>query len=695
MRSAPASPVAGTVLLVALAPAAALLLFAFVVGNLDGAAGAVETVAVHAALLLAAVLAATAVASPASAAPTLDPLRLGFRGRWLPAALVFLAAASCWASPVERAGWPLVALLPAWLLLPAGVARLWNGAAARRWGPRGVAVAVVAASAWSLVGRFALGDARAAAPLGHHNLLAVWLLALLPLALLPLREEGVPRLLAAAAGALGLAALTATGSLSAVAGVLAMALCTAVAALLFGRRRQRRVSARVAVAGIAAAVVLLLLVAVPRVGSLLAGHDPSLAARRTYWAAALRGAAERPALGWGPGSVAWTVGEHLRPVPGVNPPGEVVGDLHSLPLELLYEVGGSGLLLGFAVLALFVWRRLAAAPGAADRALAAAGLLGLAGVVAACLTVAPLGVPAVALAVAVAAGAALAGEGGGDGTAARRRGPALAVLLYAALAALLLLRPDAAHLRYDRSRGAGAAVAVELAAAVRLDPGFPLYRAHLARLSAGATGGEDGGARVRADGAAAEALVAAEAAPGVAALWLSAGDLALAAGEPWAPLVLERACRLDPLSAAAPFLLAVADPDGPGAAEAAARALLAEPRLAAATFFEGREELLTEAVALAAAWPGVAPGWGQALSRAVHSWDPAVAGDVAELRFASDRSPRTALSLYAFGRRPRPLDLAAVPLRRELARQVDLPAATTLAATAPDALGERGCRSRP
>jgi len=551
---------------------------------------------------------------------------------------------------------------------------------------------VAAAAAWALVGRYALGDARAAAPLGHHNLLAVWLLVLLPVALLPLRERGGPRLLAAAAGVLGLAALAASGSLSAVLGALAMALCAVLAALLSARRRA---TGAVAAAALAAAV-LLLLVAVPRAGSLLAGTDSSLAARRTYWAAALDGAGERPALGWGPGSVAWTLGEWLRPVPGVNPPGEVVGDLHSLPLQLLYELGASGLVLSLAVLALFVWRRLAAAPGAEDRALTAAGLLGLAGAAAACLSVAPLGVPAVALAVAVAAGAALAGEGTGAADAApRRRGAAAAVVLYAALAAALLLRLDAAHLRYDRSRGAGASALGELTSAVRLDPAFPLYRAHLARLAAAAARRDDGGARAAAAAAAGEALAAAEAAPGVAALWLSAGDLALSAGEDWAPLALQRACRLDPLSAAAPFLLAVADPAAPGAAVAAARALAAEPRLAAATFFEGREELLGEAVALAAAWPGLAPGWGAELSRAVHGWDPAVAGDVVELRFASDRSPRTALSLFAFGRRPRPLDLAAVPLRRELARQVDLPAATTLRATAPDALGERGCGAQP
>jgi ATP-binding cassette subfamily F protein uup len=66
--------------------------------------------------------------------------------------------------------------------------------------------------------------------------------------------------------------------------------------------------------------------------------------------------------------VAWTVAEWLRPVPGLNPPYEVVGDLHSLPLEVLYELGGLGFALAAAVVLLFAWRRLVARPGAEDPA---------------------------------------------------------------------------------------------------------------------------------------------------------------------------------------------------------------------------------------------------------------------------------------------------------------------------------------
>jgi len=34
----------------------------------------------------------------------------------------------------------------------------------------------------------------------------------------------------------------------------------------------------------------------------------------------------------------------LQPVPGVNPWGEAVGELHSLPVQIGYETGATGLL---------------------------------------------------------------------------------------------------------------------------------------------------------------------------------------------------------------------------------------------------------------------------------------------------------------------------------------------------------------
>src|SRR5918992_786810 len=56
-------------------------------------------------------------------APWRDPLRLGRAGRLLPPALWIAVAASAFASPVSRAGWVSVLLLPTFLALPGLVER--------------------------------------------------------------------------------------------------------------------------------------------------------------------------------------------------------------------------------------------------------------------------------------------------------------------------------------------------------------------------------------------------------------------------------------------------------------------------------------------------------------------------------------------------------------------------------------------
>ena len=163
------------------APALLLLLFAAWSGSFASGAGAAAAAGGHCALLLAALAAGGAWR---------DPLRLGSAGRLLPAALWITLAASAWASPTPRAGRVAVALLPAFLLLPAAVERWWRDAAARRRGLRAVSAVVGAVAGWSLL-HLALSRApRAAMPLGHHNLLAGWLVAVLPLAVLPWRDGG-------------------------------------------------------------------------------------------------------------------------------------------------------------------------------------------------------------------------------------------------------------------------------------------------------------------------------------------------------------------------------------------------------------------------------------------------------------------------------------------------------------------------
>ena len=140
-----------------------------------------------------------------------------------------------------------------------------------------------------------------------------------------------------------------------------------------------------------------------RIGS---GRDPSAAARAVYLRAGWEGWRERPWLGWGPGSAAWTAAWFLVPRPGLNPWGEAVGELHSLPVELAYETGALGLAAAAAVAALFVARRWRERHAACDPDLLAAGCLGLAGGGVAWLSTAALG-----------GGGFADGDGGGGGAA--------------------------------------------------------------------------------------------------------------------------------------------------------------------------------------------------------------------------------------------------------------------------------------
>jgi hypothetical protein len=673
--------------LVGLAPAAALLAVSVVLGTfpdladlvavlgvpLPGGASAVGAIGLHALLLVAALHGAPA---------WVQPLGLGRRGRFLHVALWVTVLASSWASVVPRAGRTVAILMPAWILLPAAVARCWRSAPARRLGTTAVAWAVAAVGALALADLWRAGAPRAAMPLGHHNLLALWLLALLPVALVAGRGTAAGRAGAVAATVLGGGALLTSGSLAGGLGLVAVLLAAAARRALAGDREERR-RRRAAALGLAAAAVALLVAVGPRLADVALGRDPSTAARLGYARAALDGLRARPILGWGPGSVPWTVSEWLRPVPGVNPPHELVGDVHSLPLQVLYELGATGGLFAAAVVLLFPWRRLVALPVAADPALVRGGLLGLLGAGVALLAAAPVAVPAVPWALALAAGAALAGEGPGRWPLEERRSlRELPAWAYAAVAAFLLWPQDAAHLAYDRSLAAGGGARGALARAVRLDPEFPLYRAHLA-ASRPASG----------PGAAEEAVRAAEGAWGVAGLWLLAGSAALEAGEPWAAIALERACRLDPLGATAPFLLAASDPGAAEAPERAARALAAEPRLAAATLFARRPELLAAALAELSRWDGIDPAWRRAMADAVAGLGPAGRGGTAELRVAVDRRGSESLALHLFRRGPRPLGLGPVAVDSSRAAALTLPPATALPGTSPGAFSERGCRS--
>src|SRR6185312_8686118 len=318
----------------------------------------------------------------------------------------------------------------AFLALPAAMARCWRLEADRRWGLRALALVVAGIALWSLIDWWFLGSPRPAMPLGHHNLLAAWLVILLPLSVLPARETGPWRLAGLAAGSFALLAILASRSL---AGFAALALVAVAGFAGRSGERQRRWWAI-----LLALALLVSFIQLPRLLRIASGQDSSTRARSAYVAAGWQGFAARPILGWGPGSAAWTAAAFFDPVPGVNPRGEAVGELHSLPVQLAYELGLTGLLLSFALPVLFFLRRMGERQEGRDPALLAAGLLGLmAGAVAA------LGSGALAV---VAAGAALAGSGRGK---ARPESP-WPVWGYAVLVLLALFPLERAHCHYDR-----------------------------------------------------------------------------------------------------------------------------------------------------------------------------------------------------------------------------------------------------
>ncbi|HXO43182.1 MAG TPA: hypothetical protein VN999_17160 [Thermoanaerobaculia bacterium] len=708
---------------VGLVPALLAALYAGWCGNLLGGVTAAGSTTALAALLL---------TLGAFAGPWRDPLRLGRTWRLAPLGLWLAAAVSAWLSPVPRAGLVAVVLLPAYLSLSGAFARCWESEAARRVGARGMAAAVALLAGWALIAELRGGESTAAAaaamaagpqgaapalggtlaPLGHHTLLATWLATLLPVALLPLREKSGWRWLGAGAGVLGVAGMLVGRSLAGGAAVACEALIAAV--WLAGRSRgaagpstdrggrdgpggdgaggrglRRRLAVALALLGLALAASQL-----PRLARIAARRDASALARAVYIEAGWQGWRERPWLGWGPGSAPWTAAWFLAPRPGLNPWGEAVGELHTLPVHLAYETGALGLLCLLATAGAFLGRRWAERRTAADPGLLAAGCLSFAGAGIAWLGTAAVAVSALPLALAAAAGAALAG--GAAGTPAARTGPRPApawlngpACVYALVAGAALLAPQLARWHYDRAvaasqSGRHPAALSELAAAVRLDPAFPLYRLRLALL-------RDGGAGE--SGAAALAWRAARDGQGIGLAWLAAGILGRAEGEVWAPAALEQACALDPLSPFPPFYLMASAPDAAAAPRLGARALLAEPRLMAATFWEGREPLFRRVVEEVRRWPGVDAGWKLALLAAAPS-PSSRRGTVARQELIIDGGGFTqATSLHLFRRLPWLARWPLLRLRTSVVDRLVLPPATALRSTDGAPFQSRRCGS--
>lgn len=634
----------------AVVPAGLLLLFAAGCGTFAGAASAAGALVAHLALVAVALVAGGAWR---------DPLRLGRTGQILLVALALVAVLSWYQSPLPRAGRTALVLAPVAFLIPGLVELCWSSPARRRVGLWGMSMLVAGVSGWALYGWLVLETPGASLPLGHHNLLAAFLLTLLPVAVLPWRDGGAGRLLAGGAGILAVAALLATKSFAALA---ALALLLILAAW--------RWRPWIAVA-LAAGPLLVML---PRLRAILTGLDTSASVRFTYLEAAWRGILERPWLGWGPGTSPWLLANFLEPRPGLHPPDQVVADPHSLPWRLAFEMGIAAPVLALVIAVLF-WRR-RHGETADDSALRHAALLGGLAFTVLSLGGRPFAAPAIPLALAVVAGIALAA-----GPERPDRHRIARPSLLAPILILLLLPLDRAHLHYDR------ALVEEdfwlrfhhLDRAVRLDPRMPIYRFERALIE-------------RRDPVAATMIrQAAEDAVAVAPYWHAAGRLGLKNGFPWFEEAMIRACKLGPLSALPPFRLAHAAADGdPRAPVWAARALLVEPRLAAAVEWRGRRDLLLAASREVRRVEGVLPA---ALDQLAEILDglPEAHGATRRMVLAVDDDGSTSLSLHVFRRRPWPVLLDEVAIDVELLPFVELPPVASRDDTAPEVFLEPGC----
>jgi len=644
----------------------------------------------------------------------LDPLALGRGGSpWWPALLgaLWLSMLLSWVqSPVGRAGEAVVLFLLPAAWAAAGIGRFLGSDVAVRLALAGLAVVGVSASTWALAMQPLHEQGRAALPIGHHNQLALVLVAILPPAVLGAWRAAGPdrrRLRQVAAlfvGAVLVWTLAATGSMSGLAALVVQAV--AAAAWLLWRSRGRLLVPLAALLALAAGLALATAWAgsrldvpdpIGRLGAVLRLEDPSLLARRTYAEAAVSGFAERPLFGWGPGSTSWTLANHWRPAPGVHPPGEVITDAHSLLAQAPYELGivGSALLLLLAARYGRVRLGELSDPRVRDPELLAAALLGLTGAgvclvfgVFAVVTAVPavlilnLGLAAAAACTALGAPASSPAS---EGRAAAKRRPlgrwrrALPIAFYLYLVAALgwtWQRTSAARAYALAVTGETADMPASEAAA--RDPSFPLYHVRL------------------------DPWTAAEVADGLAPLWLLAGvDRNVDVDR--RRLALERACDLDPLSALAPFELMLLLREGgaaatdPRVAVRASRAILAEPLLLAAAAFEGDPDLRAELHRGIQSWPGLPPGWLAAFEELWFGldWSNGQEGPPRDvLSVDADGRPAVSFSLFAFRRPPWPLSIGAVPLRShrlDFVAAHDLPGVTRLPETAPEPFWTRRC----
>lgn len=172
-------------------------------------------------------------------------------------------------------------------------------------------------------------------------------------------------------------------------------------------------------------------------------------------------------------------------------------------------------------------------------------------------------------------------------------------------------------------------------------------------------------------------------------LWLVAGIQGRAAKRPWAASALERACVLDPLDPFPPFYTMLAG--GPDAAVYGAQALLAEPRLLAAVFWERRPDLRGRVLKAVRDWPGVDAGWKDAMLAVP---PPSGQGPVSRVALLIDAEAGESLSLPVFRRRPWPAEWGLIEVRESALATAQIPPAAASRGTSPGFLLDSPCLRR-
>ncbi len=274
--------------------------------------------------------------------------------RALMAGMAAIAVVSATLSPYRGPAWlgsaPLLAGLAVFVLVFDWLHRDPEQASARRESARHVlltafaAIAIVSLALWfqqvGPLGGGAMLEFRNLFPLGHPNYTAGIALLILPTALLLVqRRRGRWQMAAAAVLVLALLLLFTSGSRGGLIGLAVIAVATWLMSPLPRRRKWQ-----FALVGGAAALVFAF--AHPRTRAMFQAEAPGITPnisnvqRQAMLVAGCRMGIDRPLFGWGPGTTPLAFPRYRA---GLDGGAENVLQLHSLPVQLWAELGGTGL----------------------------------------------------------------------------------------------------------------------------------------------------------------------------------------------------------------------------------------------------------------------------------------------------------------------------------------------------------------